>query len=119
MNVAVRRYVEDFIKTTKESADWSSHRLGFFQHHRAERWGERQRVESRQQYGDGNRQSKLPVHTADETAEERHRDKHSRQNQRDANNRSRHLRHCFIGRLFWRQSMFEVMRSEEHTSELQ
>ena len=61
--------------------------LARLQQHRRERRRERQRAEGRQQHRDRDRQRELLVHPAGEAADERHRDEHRGEDERDADDR--------------------------------
>ena len=75
----------------------------------AERRRERQRAEGREQHRDGDGQRELLVHLSGEAAEEGDRDEHGREDQRDADDRSRDFLHRLDGRFLRVQPVLDVV----------
>src|SRR5262249_30123158 len=97
--------VEPAVKLSQGAPRW----FWWLQEHGAQRRGERQSAESREQHRDGDGKSELLVHASGKAAQDGHRNDHGGEDERDADDWGRPLFHSLDRCLLGSQPVLEVV----------
>ena len=108
-HVAVGGAAEPAVEAAEERAERPPHFRPRPQQQRGERRAQRERVECRDQHRDRDRDRELLVHPTGDPGDERGRDEHGGEDERDRHDRAGHLLHRLEGGVARRQPLLDVV----------
>ena len=109
VHVAIGRPPEPVIEPAEEDAEGTARLFARLQQKRGERGRERQRIEGRDDDRKSDGDGELLVEATGDARDERRRDEDRGQNQRDGDDRARHLGHRFQRGVAGREALFDMV----------
>ena len=106
--VAIGGFAKSGVKAPEETRQRSLTLLSWSEKQRAQRRTEGERIESRDDHGDGHRHRKLLIHRSRNAGDENGGDENGRENKRNCDDGPLHLRHGLESRIPRRQPVLDM-----------